>query len=56
LDLTKNFLKQFGRERTAQDWLNFANSSKAYVEGQAANGREIIRLSLNNGAFNYSRQ
>ena len=56
LDLTKNFLKQFGREGTAQDWLNFANSSKAYVEGQAANGREIIRLSLDNGVFNYSRQ
>jgi hypothetical protein len=56
LDLTKNFLKQFGREGTAQDWLNFANSSKAYVEGQAANGREIIRLSLDNGVFNYSKQ
>jgi hypothetical protein len=56
LDLTKNFLKQFGRTGTAQDWLNFANSSKAYVEGQAANGREIIRLSLDNGVFNYSKQ
>ncbi len=56
LDLTKNFLKQFARTGTAQDWLNFANSSKAYVEGQAANGREIIRLSLDNGVFNYSRQ
>ena len=56
LDLTKNFLKQFGRAGTAQDWLNFANSSKAYVEGQAANGREIIRLSLDNGVFGYSRQ
>ena len=56
LDLTKNFLKQFGRTGTAQDWLNFANSSKAYVEGQAANGREIIRLSLDNGVFGYSRQ
>lgn len=56
LDLTKNFLKQFQREGTAQDWLNFANSSKAYVEGQAANGREIIRLSLDNGVFDYSRQ
>lgn len=56
LDLTKNFLKQFGRTGTAQDWLNFANSSKAYVEGQAANGREIIRLSVDNGVFDYSRQ
>lgn len=56
LDLTKNFLKQFGRTGTAQDWLNLANSSKAYVEGQAANGREIIRLSLDNGVFSYSRQ
>jgi hypothetical protein len=56
LDLTKNFLKQFQREGTAQDWLKFANSSKAYVEGQAANGREIIRLSLDNGVFDYSRQ
>lgn len=56
LDLTKNFLKQFGRTGTANDWLSFANSSKAYVEGQAANGREIIRLSLNNGVFDYSRQ
>jgi hypothetical protein len=56
LDLTKNFLKQFGRTGTASDWVSFANSSKAYVEGQAANGREIIRLTLDKGVFNYSRQ
>ena len=56
LDLTKNFLKKFGRTGTASDWVSFANSSKAYVEGQAANGREIIRLTLNNGVFDYSRQ
>ena len=56
LDLTKNFLKKFGRTGTASDWVSFANSSKGYVEGQAANGREIIRLTLNNGVFDYSRQ
>jgi hypothetical protein len=56
LDLTKNFLKQFGRTGTASDWVSFANRSKAYVEGQAANGREIIRLTLDKGVFDYSRQ
>ena len=56
LDLTKNFLKEFGRTGTASDWVSFANRSKAYVEGQAANGREIIRLTLDKGVFDYSRQ
>lgn len=56
LDLTKNFLKEFEGKGTSSDWVSFVNKSKAHVEGQAANGREIIRLSLDNGVFNYSRQ
>jgi hypothetical protein len=56
LDLTKNFLKEFKGKGTSSDWVSFVNKSKAHVEGQAANGREIIRLSLDNGVFNYSKQ
>lgn len=56
LDLTKEFLRQLGATATASDWIAFALASQAYVEGLARDGRQIIRLSMDQGQFSYSKQ
>jgi hypothetical protein len=54
--LTKEFLRQLGATATASDWIAFALASQAYVEGLARDGRQIIRLSMDQGQFSYSKQ
>jgi hypothetical protein len=55
LDITKNFVRQYGRNGTASDFAKFMRTASGFVEGSNDSG-QIIRLSLKDGVFNYSEQ
>jgi hypothetical protein len=55
LDITKNFVRQYGRNGTASDFAKFMRTASGFVEGSNDAG-QIIRLSLKDGVFNYSEQ
>jgi hypothetical protein len=55
LDITKNFVRKYGRNGTASDFAQFMRTAEGFVEGSNDAG-QTIRLSLKNGAFNYIEQ
>jgi hypothetical protein len=55
LDITKNFVRKYGRNGTASDFAQFMRTAEGFVEGSNDAG-QTIRLSLKNGAFNYLEQ
>lgn len=55
LDITKNFVRQYGRNGSASDFAKFMRTAEGFVEGSNDAGR-ITRISLKNGVFSYSEQ
>jgi hypothetical protein len=55
LDITKNFVRKYGRDGTASDFAQFMRTAEGFVEGSNDAG-QTIRLSLKNGAFSYGEQ
>jgi len=55
LDITKNFVRKYGRNGTASDFAQFMRTAEGFVEGSNDAG-QTIRLSLKNGVFNYLEQ
>jgi hypothetical protein len=61
LDITKNFIKKYAPTKnfdnlTVDNFLEFVNSTEAFVEGTSGGGEEITRLTLKNGVFNYTKK
>lgn len=55
LDITKNFVRKYGRNGTASDFAQFMRTAEGFVEGSNDAG-QTIRLSLKDGVFNYLEQ
>jgi hypothetical protein len=53
LDITKSYLKNFGRNVTAESFHNHVMNSTSYVEGE--NKGQIVRVVMKNGKFTVER-
>lgn len=61
LDITKNFIKDYAKGNSfdnlnVDNFMEFVNSTEAFVEGTSGGGEEVTRLTLKNGAFSYSKK